>query len=52
MPSTGVPRSYTAASSEGAPATWTDFGPPLRITPTGRRSAISEAVIVWGTISL
>ena len=37
---------------EGAPATWTDFGPPLRITPTGRRSAISAAVIVWGTISL
>jgi hypothetical protein len=36
----------------GAPSTCTDFGPPLKITPTGLRAAISAAVIVWGTISL
>src|SRR5918998_1597000 len=52
MPRTGAPRSYTPGSSEGAPVTWTDFGPPLRITPTGFRSATSAAVMVWGTISL
>ncbi len=41
-----------AGSMCGAPSTWTDLGPPLKITPAGRRAATSAAVMVWGTISL
>src|SRR3989440_10004603 len=51
MPSTGHPRSYTAGSTDGAPSTWTDAGPPLKITPAGLRAFSSSAVIVYGTIS-
>src|SRR3990170_1841641 len=40
-----------AGSMRGAPAVWTDAGPPLKMTPAGLRARISSAVIVWGTIS-
>ena len=48
MPSTGTPSSYTIGSMAGAPGTWTLLGPPLKITPVGRRAASSSAVIVCG----
>ena len=48
----GIPASYTPGSTEGAPSTWTEAGPPLKMMPAGLRSASSCAVIVWGTISL
>ena len=47
-----TPVSYTIGSIVGAPGTWTLLGPPLRISPRGRRAASSSAVIVCGTISL
>src|SRR5437763_15483586 len=40
-----------AGSTDGAPSTCTDFGPPLRMMAFGRRASISVAGIVWGTIS-
>ncbi len=39
-------------SMRGASSTCTEAGPPLKMTPAGARSAISAAVMVWGTISL
>ena len=40
------------ASTEGAPSTWTEAGPPLKMTPAGLRAAICSAVSEEGTISL
>ena len=52
MPSVGTPRSKTPPSSAGAPGSYTDDGPPERMSPTGFFAAISAAVAVCGTISL
>jgi hypothetical protein len=52
MPNTGTPASYTAGLMVGAPSTWTEAGPPLKMIPLGRRASISATGIVWGTISL
>ena len=38
-------------STEGAGVSLTDFGPPERMIPAGRRAASSAAEAVWGTIS-
>ena len=46
-----MPRSKTARSIPGAPASKTLLGPPERITPFGARARISSAVVVNGTIS-
>src|SRR5215468_11874451 len=39
-------------SIRGACSTCTDFGPPEKMIPAGRRAASSSAVIECGTISL
>src|SRR5688572_12176993 len=51
MPKTGTPVPYTDGSMVGAPSTWTDFGPPLRMIPLGLRASISDTGMVCGTIS-
>ena len=40
-----------AGSIGGAGVSLTDFGPPDRMIPAGRRATSSAAVAVWGTIS-
>ena len=51
MPSTGLPRSNTAGSHFGAPASDTLFGPPDRMMPTGLRARIFSAGVSGGQIS-
>src|SRR5579871_6241948 len=51
MPSTGMPSSRIAGSSEGAPRAYTDAGPPERIRPRGERRAISATPTSAGTSS-
>ena len=47
----GARRATLAGSMLGAPSTWTDFGPPEKLMPAGRRASISATGMVWGTIS-
>src|SRR5207302_3661567 len=51
MPRIGRPRSHAPLSGCGAPASYTDAGPPLKMRPRGLRAAISAAAIVPGTSS-
>src|SRR5581483_6752321 len=51
MPSTGTPSRNTPGSTEGAPGSYTEAGPPERISPAGRRALSSAAVRSCGTIS-
>src|SRR5918996_3705387 len=51
MPRTGTPMSNRPGSIEGAPSSYTEAGPPDRISPAGRRLARSADVTSWGTIS-
>src|SRR5438093_5951923 len=51
MPSTGTPRSKTPGSTAGAPGSYTDAGPPDRITPAGRFALRSERGRSCATIS-
>ena len=40
-----------AGSMDGAGVSLTDFGPPDKMMPEGRRAANSAALVVCGTIS-
>src|SRR6478672_11484240 len=51
MPSVGMPRSKMAVSSFGAPSTYTDAGPPERISAIGFLRRISSTVERCETIS-
>ena len=51
MPKTGTPAAKTAGSTAGAPAAYTDDGPPDRMIAAGLRASISATGIVCGTIS-
>src|SRR5437763_7818335 len=51
MPSTGTPSSSSAGSSGGAPSSYTEAGPPDRITPLGRRRSTSSRPTWWGSSS-
>ena len=52
MPRVGTPSCSTPGSSVGAPGSYTDDGPPERISATGFLASTSAAVTVCGTISL
>ncbi len=43
--------SSTAGSTVGAPSSYTEFGPPLRMMPVGFQARIQSAVRVGGWIS-
>src|ERR1700736_5918731 len=51
MPSTGTPSSSSSRSSGGAPSSYTEAGPPDRITPFGRRRNPSASPTWWGNSS-
>ena len=51
MPSTGLPRSNSAGSHIGAPASETLLGPPDRMMPAGCRAQIVSAGVLGGQIS-
>jgi hypothetical protein len=51
MPKTGMPAPNMAASTDGAPSSYTLDGPPLRMIAEGRFATISVTGMVWGTIS-
>ena len=51
MPSTGTPDAKMICGARGLPASWTDSGPPERITPLGRRARNAASAFVNGTIS-
>ena len=51
MPNTGTSASSRDASSCGAPGSYTELGPPERITAFGARARTSATGIVCGTIS-
>src|SRR5262245_48624179 len=51
MPSTGTPSPRTAGSRDGAPGSYTEAGPPDRISPPGRRASSSATGVSNGTIS-
>src|SRR5205809_3081001 len=51
MPSTGTPSSSSPRLSAGAPSSYTDAGPPDRISPAGRRPSTSASGASNGTIS-
>src|SRR5690349_13887383 len=51
MPSTGMPSSSSSRSSAGAPSSYTEAGPPERITPLGRRRLISPRPTWCGSSS-
>src|SRR5690242_4022719 len=48
MPSTGTPSPSTAGSAGGASASYTEHGPPERITPMGFWALISSIEAVQG----
>ena len=51
MPSTGTPASKIAGSTEGAPSSYTEDGPPDRMMAAGSLASMSATLMVWGTIS-
>lgn len=51
MPSTGTPASNSAGSTNGAPAAYTDDGPPDRMMADGSLASMSCTEAVCGTIS-
>src|SRR6478752_6038110 len=51
MPNSGTPEVYSSGSTDGAPSTCTDAGPPERMIAFGFIAAISANDIVRGTIS-
>src|SRR5580765_7081302 len=51
MPNTGTSEAKIDGSTAGAPAAYTEDGPPDRISAAGLRASISAMGIVWGTIS-
>src|SRR5437764_7074556 len=51
MPSTGTPSSSSSRRSGGAPRSYTEAGPPDRITPRGRRRRTSATPTSWGKSS-
>src|ERR1019366_7647036 len=51
MPSTGTPSSSSSRSSGGASCSYTEAGPPDRITPFGRRRSTSAAPTWCGSSS-
>src|SRR3954453_17476356 len=51
MPKTGTSEEKIERSTAGAPAAYTDEGPPERINAAGLRASISATGIVCGTIS-
>jgi hypothetical protein len=51
MPSTGTPASNRPGGAGGAPAAYTDAGPPDRMIAFGLRARISATGRVEGTIS-
>ncbi len=51
MPKTGTPAAKIDGSTAGAPAAYTDDGPPERISAAGLRASISATGMVCGTIS-
>src|SRR5215472_999138 len=51
MPSTGTPSSATLGSHTGAPASYTELGPPERTTPAGSSLRISSSGVVHGRIA-
>src|SRR5713101_5712248 len=52
MPSTGTPSASTAGSQAGAPASYTELGPPESTTPTGSNLRICATLAVQGRIAL
>src|SRR5438445_184556 len=51
MPRMGRPSWYTSGSGWGAPASYTEAGPPLKINPRGARRRTSSAAMSPGTSS-
>src|SRR3954464_251614 len=51
MPNSGTPDVYSSGSTDGAPSTCTDAGPPERMIAFGFMACISANDIVRGTIS-
>ena len=47
----GTPDSYRAGSTVGAQSAYTDFGPPEKMMPLGRRARSSAAGVSKRTIS-
>src|ERR1700730_3815250 len=52
MPNTGTPIDNTPVSHGGAPASYTEFGPPDNTTPAGSNFRISSTLAVQGSIAL
>src|ERR1700687_4510189 len=52
MPNTGTPIDNTPVSHGGAPASYTEFGPPDNTTPEGSNFRISSTLAVQGRMAL
>src|ERR1019366_3629960 len=52
MPRTGTPKDNTPGSQCGAPASYTEFGPPDKTIPAGSYLRICSTVAVQGRMAL
>src|SRR5918994_1003996 len=52
MPNTGTPASRSAGSKEGSPSSYTEDGPPERMSAAGSFASISATAMECGTTSL